>query len=242
MNLPIKFIKDIQKDWLYYLIFIVNFFLILYILAEACPKIETNIVNSYEDIMNELQTGDLILFSCEDFISKGIRYTLNSTYSHGGIIIRDTSNKLLILECDMTNSYDFLSKKKVKTGAHLLDLKEKIYEYDGTKFGYRKLISNHKLNNKTFHKIFKEAINISFQHNWVTWMAAHFKANKIGDILKKKNTMFCTQYIADVYIKLGILSKDVKSHLITPADFEKDNLKLNSGFKFGPIINFRTYK
>ena len=45
-------------------------------------------IKFYDNIKHNLDTGDLILFSCDDFISKGIRYTLSSKYSHAGIVIK----------------------------------------------------------------------------------------------------------------------------------------------------------
>ena len=52
--------------------------------------------------------------------------------------------------------------------------------------------------------------------------------------------MFCTQYVAEVYKQLGVLSSSTITYLITPNDFEIDNIELNPGYSFGPIVNFRT--
>ena len=189
---------------------------------------------------DDWKTGDLILFSCNDFVSKGIKFTISSKYSHVGIVIKGGDNNLYILECDMTGSYDYLSGKDYKPGSHLLDLKTKIEEYDGTKFGFRKLrnktntISRTKLN-----KILKKSLLIGFQDNWLTWMIAHFKNKYLGNILNDPDFMFCTQYVAYVYQKLGILSSKNPNYLYTPKDFEITNLNFDNGFYLDPIVNFK---
>ena len=240
MNLALTFIKDVHYNWLYYTIFIVNFLLILYILAEACPKLPKNIKLNYDNVKDYLETGDLILFSCNDFVSKGIKYTINSKYSHVGIVIKGADNNLYILECDMTGSYDYISNKDYKPGGHLLDLKTKIEEYDGTKFGFRKLRNKNKtISRNKLNKILKQSLIIGFQDNWVTWMVAHFKNNFLGKLLNDPQYMFCTQYVAYVYQQLGIISKKNPSYLFTPKDFEITNLDFINGFYLEDTINFK---
>jgi hypothetical protein len=239
MNIIKRFVKDIYKDWLIYLIIMVNFFLILYILSEACPRINTKNIKLYNNIKNNLDTGDLILFSCDDFISKGIRYTLSSKYSHVGIVIKGYNNKLYILECDLTNSYDYITGKNPKKGAHLLDLSQKIEEYDGHKFAYRKLIGN-KIPRNKIKKTLKKAILIKFQDNWMSWMSAHFKSSFFSEICNNPYFMFCSEYVANVYQDFDIFKKKTNPYFITPGDFEFDNLPLNENYCFGPIINFKS--
>ena len=240
MNLPLTFIKDIKSNLLYYTVFIVNFLLILYILAEACPKLPSNIKLNYNNIKGNLETGDLILFSCNDFISKGIKYTISSKYSHVGIVIKGKNDNLYILECDMTGSYDYLSHKDYKPGSHLIDLKTKIEEYDGTKFGFRKLKNNKStISRSKLNKILKRSVLIGFQDNWITWMIAHFKNKYLGNLFNDPDYMFCTQYVAYVYQQLGILSKKNPNYLFTPKDFEVTNLNFDNGFYLDPIINFK---
>ena len=238
MNIIKKFVKDLYNDWLIYLIIIVNLFLILYILSEACPRISSSNLKLYNDIKNELDTGDLILFSCDDFVSKGIRYTLSSKYSHVGIVVKGYNDKLYILECDLTNSYDYITGKDTKKGAHLLDLRQKIEEYDGNKFAYRKLIGE-KIQKSKIKKILKKAILIKFQDNMLSWISAHFKISLTSELMNNPYFMFCSEYVANVYKDLNIFKPKTKPYLITPGDFENNNLPLNPNYKFGKIINFK---
>ena len=79
----------------------------------------------------------------------------------------------------MTNSYDYITGKGVKKGAHLLDLRQKIKEYDGSKFAYRKLLGN-RIPKNIIRKVLKKAVLIKFQDNWMSWMSGHFKSSYLS--------------------------------------------------------------
>ena len=180
----------------------------------------------------------MIFFSSTDTIGKTIRYVLNSKYSHVGIIIKSDNEKIYILECDLTNLYDYLTKKNNKYGAHLLLLEEKMKSYDGNKFGVRKLIKKNKINKKLLIKILKLSIIIKFEDNSLIWLLAHLKMDNLSKLLNDDDKMFCTQYVAEIYKKLGILKNNTKSNLITPRDLANDNFEINKNFKFDKIKYF----
>jgi len=229
---------DLKKNTLDYIIGIIFFILFFYLLINSCPKINHKITLTYDGIKNSLDTGDMVFFSSTDTIGKAIRYVLNSKYSHVGIIIKSNSGKIYILECDLTNLYDYLTKKNNKYGAHLLSFEEKMKSYAGNKFGVRKLIKKNEINKKLLEKILYFSIIIKFEDNSFKWFLAHLKIESLSKLLNNDDKMFCTQYVAEIYKKLGIFKNNTKSHLITPGDLARDNFELNKNYKFDKMTYF----
>ena len=52
---------------------------------------------------------------------------------------------------------------------------------------------------------------------------------------KPEKTYFCSELIADIYLKFGVL-KEGKSNDFWPKDFEEDTLPLKNGFALSPLM------
>ena len=52
---------------------------------------------------------------------------------------------------------------------------------------------------------------------------------------KPEKTYFCSELIADIYLKFGVL-KAGKSHQYWPKDFEEDDLPLSTGYSLTPMM------
>lgn len=53
---------------------------------------------------------------------------------------------------------------------------------------------------------------------------------------KCEKTYFCSELIADIYLKFGVL-KQGKSHEFWPKDFEEDTLPFQTGFTLSPLMH-----
>jgi hypothetical protein len=222
------------------LIAILLFYILTIYSASTCPTVEFNKINKrYTDIKDNLDTGDLVFFCSDDYYSKCIRKFGNCVFSHVGLIIK-LNDIVFILECDLDGSYDFLSKKENKHGVHLVQLDEKIYNYDGYMFGYKKLI-NGKINKNELDKLIKLTNNISFDTSHLNLLGTVFKNNLYSRMLNTNNKMFCSQYLAFIYKKLGIIEDKMLDCQFSINDFLKDFDTINN-YKYDKIQYFKFNK
>lgn len=236
-NILLNEINNNFNECVLYVLFILS---MIKIYINNFPKLKYNSLTPiFNDIKKNLDTGDIIFFCCHDNIGKIIKKISNGFYSHCGLIIR-RKKKLYVLECDMNHQYDYLTKKKFKQGAHLVKLDEKIKDYEGNVFAYRKLLGN-KINKKLLNKIFKKSKKILFDNNTLNWYSAHLKSYTWSNLFLSEKYMFCSQYVAFVLQELGIIKKEYPTNFYSMTDFTCDLDYINN-YYYGKCIVFRTIK
>lgn len=183
----------------------------------------------------DFDTGDILLLSCTKWyyiFSRLIEYITNCPYSHCGIIIKDPTftpkplQGLYFLESGKENMKD-VENDRYKLGVQLVPLQEMIDNYPG-KIYCRKL---HCHRNKEFYDNLNQAHsdvhNISYDLNPVDWIKAMFKID-IGDN-QHKTRFWCSALVVYIYIKLGLLDKNISWSLISPKELSSN---YNSSLKF----------
>jgi hypothetical protein len=208
--------KDLYSNYTEYIIVIIISFFIYLIFIENCHRLRGDKVYlKYKDLKNYINTGDLILFSSEDYIGKVIRRVTNSYYSHCGIVIKQDS-KLYILECDMDTSYDFITNKINRNGVHIISLDDKINEYTGNIFGLCKV-------RKTFDKdhlrsLIEQHKDITFNNNLFAMYGSVIKNKDYSRYFLNDNKMFCSEFVSNIYCKLNLIKRCNSANMYTPKD------------------------
>lgn len=179
--------------------------------------------------INELETGDIILFNGNYFMSHIIEYFTSSIYSHVGIILKnpdlgDTTFKgIYLLESGRENTPD-PENNRIKKGVQIINLEEKIKNFNGQIY-VRKL---HCTRDKEFYEKIKNihsaVHNIPYDLNPIDWIKADLQLD-IGNT-HKTNTYWCSALVTYVYVKLGFLDKNIPWSLISPQDLSSSCNKL----------------
>jgi hypothetical protein len=204
--------------------------IIIFIIYYKYPKFNQKIHYKYEDIEDKLNTGDIILFSCNTIISKCIKSFSQSIFTHCGIVIK-LYNKLFLLECDIDDEYDYITSS-YKKGVRLVSLKKKINDFANDIFAFRKLTGN-KINKNKLINIIKKTYYYKFEFNILCLLLNYYGIN----FLKKDNTMMCSEYISYIYYKTGIIKYNNFSKCL-PKFFCKNNIT-TSKFNFDKITFFK---
>ena len=169
--------------------------------------------------IDNLETGDILLFNGNYFLSHLIEYLTGSIYSHIGIIIINPNfeNKILegiyVLESGYESKPD-IEDNRVKYGVQLTKLDDIIKNYDGKLF-VRKLIC--KRNREFYNKIIQIHLDVHNLHADLT-TPLHLANVEIGDV-KRKNEFWCSALVCYAYIKLGFLDENIPWTIIRPQDF-----------------------
>jgi len=179
--------------------------------------------------INELETGDIILFNGNYFMSNIIEYFTSSIYSHVGIILKNpdlgdaTFEGIYLLESGRENTPD-PENNRIKKGVQIINLEEKIKNFNGQIY-VRKL---HCTRDKEFYEKIKNihsaVHNIPYDLNPIDWIKADLQLD-IGNT-HKTNTYWCSALVTYVYVKLGFLDKNIPWSLISPQDLSSSCNKL----------------
>lgn len=179
--------------------------------------------------IDDLETGDMILFNGNYMLSKIIEYFTHSIYSHVGVIIKDPCFENLFLKGIYVLESGYEPKgdpenDRVKYGVQLTKLDTFLNNYNGKIF-IRKL---HCKRNKIFYdkiiQIHSNVHNLPYDLNPIDWIKADFDI-EIGNV-QKNNTFWCSALVCYFYIKLGFLNNDIPWTLISPQDLSSYSNKL----------------
>ena len=179
--------------------------------------------------IDELETGDIILFSGNYFLSYIVEYFTKSIYSHVGVVLKNPNlgdakfKGIYLLESGFETTPD-PENHRIKKGVQIINLEDKIKNYRGRIY-VRKL---HCTRDKKFYEkiieIHSTVHNIPYDLNPIDWIRGYFKIN-IGNT-QKENTYWCSALVSFVYVELGFLNKNIPWTLISPKELSSSSNEL----------------
>ncbi len=221
----------------YFLLIYFTIIIIMNIQIQFDPhlKIE-NISKSYFDIKDSLKTGDLLFLTSNENQCKAVRYYGNFEFSHVGMIIR-VDDIIFILESDYDCSFDFMKKKQLKLGVHVISFEEKMLNmfYKNYYFGVKRI--NKDINIQKLEEIMEEGKNINFEARHLNFLACKVKKEWYSKIFNRKNHMMCSEFMAYTLKKLGIIANKYPDNFYTIYDIA-NNLHLENSYEFSEIEPF----
>lgn len=187
---------------------------------------------SYDEIKNELKTGDLILFHGILPSSKLNEVLTRCQWSHVGMVIRPEdigitdSDRLLLWESNTLVNLQDVELKEAKIGPMLVDLQQRmitdVTDKKDTRFHIR--YNQCEITREMLEKL-KEFIQ---EVHTATFPKTDFDLQKEvfqGRILHQKvdnGDYFCSKLIADTYIHMGLLSSNYPANSYEPKDFSSE--------------------
>jgi len=181
--------------------------------------------------INELETGDIILFNGNYFMSHIVEYFTNSIYSHIGIILKNpdlgdaTFKGIYLLESEKENTPD-PENNRIKKGVQIINLEEKMKNYNGRIYVRKLQCTRDKAFYEKIKHIHSSVHNIPYDLNPIDWIKAELHLD-IGNT-QKMNTYWCSALVTYVFVQLGFLNKNIQWSLISPQDLSSSCCK----FKF----------
>lgn len=211
-------------------------------------QINTNVSIDLNFNLDKCETGDVVLFEGDYYVSKIIEYATHSKWSHVGIVVKDPKflfNKesikgTFLYESDGIELDDIDTGGKM-CGVQIVDLQKKINNYKGT-VGIRKLHWNK--SSKDVDDILQVVYNTTY-HKSYDWniidlldpliYSKHWILDKLLRIdHRRTSAFFCSAFAAYVYTQLGLFKKTTEWSLILPKYFA-DVVNLENGYKLGEL-------
>jgi hypothetical protein len=187
----------------------------------------------YSDIRDQLDCGDIVLFSGNSFVSRLIRRFTNSEWSHVGITMRIYDYDMLMLFESTTLSNVKSMDGTYKKGVQVVPLSERIEAYDG-KVAVRKYLGL--VDDEFVGKMINfrnEVKDLPYEKDKLELIKSAYDG-LFGQNHEDLSSVFCSELVAECLQYLSVLDKNEVSNEYTPNDF---SIMLKD--KYGPIVEVK---
>ena len=179
--------------------------------------------------MNELKTGDIILFDYEghSIISSLLKRFTKSNFTHVGMILKDPKfihpslKGLYVWESGKEDNPDPQDNKK-KIGVQItpfIEIYDK-YKNTGSKIYIRKIKDNNIFTDENLKKIHGIVYDKPYDIVPLDWIEGYLQKDLNP---QKTNRFWCSALIGYIYTQLGILNPDTDWSILRPCDFSQDS-------------------
>lgn len=169
--------------------------------------------------LDELKTGDLVLFSGRTFAARLVQCFTGSYWSHVGIVVRlpEYGDMPLLWEATRASKLADIRHCEIMDGVQLVPLAEKIASYPGEVF-VRRLSGAGAV--RTRGRLLKPLLRQWRAHPYCNFALKQFLAWRHGiEAAQWQRGGFCSEFVAEVYKHLQLLPPDKRSIDYVPRDF-----------------------
>ncbi|HEU4965358.1 MAG TPA: hypothetical protein VFV52_16145 [Bacilli bacterium] len=195
----------------------------------------------YQDIVNTLQTGDLLLCHGLEVQSLRIQALEGSMWSHVGMIVKlPEFDEPLLWQSYPLDTIPDVELHKIKAGPMLVPLHTQLVsaveEMHDSMFAIRHL--NNVERTPEMMKAFLDFVNEAHKATFPTEMQMYLEAleGKLG-IRAPYSNYFCSELVAETYMRLGLLPARPVANSYEPKDFsDQGHLPLQKGATLGEMM------
>lgn len=200
---------------------------------------------TYDDVRNNLDTGDIVLFSGKGLISMGLKIGALCTWSHVAMVVRvkEPDVALLYQSTPVCKAKDFMDGI-LKNGVQINVLSEAVKTYNG-KVAIRHLSVARTPEMLNGLSRFRQKVKNRPYEDRIIDMVKAVWDGPLGHVDEDLSSLFCSELVAEAYQRMGLLpgneSGGKESSEYTPKNFsdEGDNLELQLGASLGEEIVIR---
>lgn len=202
--------------------------------------------NRYGQIREILETGDILLFSNDNFIMRLWKKLTGCHWTHVGIAIRsDDTDQVLLWESTTLKNLCDVQSHMAQGGVQVVLLSLRTATYKG-EVACRQLdfvqadvgITREGLS-RDLTAFRQEVRGRPFEANLIKILKAFI------DVVNPRRTdadlsrMFCSELVAAAFKHAGFLDAEISAEEYTPKDFAENADILGKGVKLGPIRQFK---
>ena len=189
-----------------------------------------------DDVFQNLQTGDIILFSSEypgiyGYVDSWLKFLTQSQYTHVGIVIKETELGHKKLNPEITylweSGYEGTpdpSDGKIKLGVQLTNLRDLMRQFRG-KLWVRKLDCNDLEKKRIFNPTIMSNIQAQvygkpYDLNIVDWLGAFCRLDYRP---QKVDRFWCSAFVGYILTQVKVLDSSTDWSILRPSDFCKED-------------------
>ncbi|GKU25091.1 hypothetical protein [Clostridium folliculivorans] len=188
----------------------------------------------YDEVKDELKTGDLILFHGLLLSSQLNEIITRSQWSHVGMVVRPEdigitkSDRLLLWESNILVNLPDVELKESKVGPMLVDLEARlITDVEDKKDNRFKIRYNGcEITEEMLEKLktFVGKVHMdNFPESEFNLSKEFFEARILNEEITN-DSYFCSELIADTFINMGLLTRRYAPNSYMPKDFSSDTV------------------
>lgn len=198
----------------------------------------------YEEIRDQLKTGDVVLFSGKGFFSRAIKLFSHSKWSHVGIVVKIEDFDLVLLweSTGLSKVEDIIDGKR-KKGVQTVALSDRLETYKGdisvrqlngvvAQDGMDKLRDLRKLlKNRPYEKGHSELVRSLVDIG-----------GPLCENAEDLSSVFCSELVAESLQEMGVIDERLPSNEFIPKNFAKGGRVehyLTPGFSYGDEIKLK---
>lgn len=189
----------------------------------------------YAQIRDQLNTGDLVLFSGRSWAARIVRGFTGSRWSHIGLVVRlaDRPHTPLLWEATLASKVHDITAGKAFDGVQLVALDDRIASYQGL-VAVRRLYRVHAHAQADSHLV--ELIDQWRARPYRNYIRQHISAWLRGEsALSFRRGGFCSELIAEVYRRWALLPMERPAHHYVPRDFSGEQVLVRRHGHLSPL-------
>lgn len=196
---------------------------------------EGRVVLSYEKIEGRLDTGDVVLFSGNTWAAKSVKWFTGSPWSHVGLVVRHPAwgNQPLVWEATRSSLLKDLCTGAYRgDGVQLVSLQEKLASYPGTVAVRRWAVDTERPSfaevTQALHMYHARPYRDYVRRNLAAFLDASERHSGAAGT-------FCSEFVAEVLMRWGLLAAHRPSRYYVPADFSEER-SYSQDIRLGPSL------
>lgn len=199
----------------------------------------------YQDIRDQLKTGDILLFSGKSGISDGIKFFTLSKWSHVGMVYRfesplDPKGSIFCWESTTLSNIEDADTGKLTKGVQRVELSERLE---------RCFAQGYEINVRRLSKALTDEMVVALNNFRHEVSGRPYEKNKIelikaawdgplGENKEDLSSLFCSELVAEAYQRMELLNENTPSDEYIPKDFSSERrLQLQLGYLLGNEIS-----
>lgn len=199
-----------------------------------------NTNESFENIENNLETGDLVFVAYNNTLGYFMRGYMGSSWTHVGMIMKH-ENKLYVMETADYSSVKSLDKNQTKDltkNNGILVISFETWKSLNKKhtITYKQLQTPKDFDRRVLIREFlkiQEAKLDTFSVGMNVWSKYIWRRRyrKSSNLNQEKSNIICSELIAKIYQNTAVIKKKYDAGSYYTKDFIENNVEMESGFK-----------
>lgn len=193
-----------------------------------------------DELAPELRTGDLLLFSGKSWTSEGIKRLTSSVWSHVGLVWRVEDGRhagtLTVWESTTLADLPDLDTGLARPGVQRVDLRARLRQCfaSGYRVGVRQLRPGpDPAMLAALDALRLEVMGRPYEASELELLLAVYEG-ALGANDPALDSLFCSELVAEAYLRMGLLDPAVPANEYTPRDFSSvRKLRLALGRRLG---------
>lgn len=206
----------------------------------AKPAAPAQLLPVYAELRDQLDTGDLVLFSGTARFSRVIKRLSHSHWSHVALVVRKPGGPPLLWEATLDDDFPDIASGEMASGVKLYDLEAWILHYAGETAIRRLNVERSDAMRQALLEFYLEVRGRPYESSKLELLRA-VNDGPIGTDSKAADldSFFCSELVAEAYQRMKLLGKRPASNEYTPHDFSPQRerpLRLRLGATLGDVV------